>query len=224
MEYFKHIPLFSGMSEDQLQQIFQYSIERSYDKGSFIFHEGDSGEGFHFVISGKVKIVKSSDDGREHTIKILQPGDVFAEVLLFTVLPYPASAIAAEHSRVGVIKNSDLERLVLTNSQLALQLIKTLSQRLIYAQRKIRDLALNDVMSRTAETLASLAHDHGQRNAKGHIAILLDMPRQELANLVGTTRESVTRSLSSLKRDGLIDFDGRRITILDPEKLQSLSE
>ena len=171
-----------------------------------------------------MKVVKSSDDGREHTIKIMQPGDLFAEVLLFTTLPYPASAIAAENSRIGVIKNSDLEKLILSNSQLALQLIKTLSQRLIYAQRKIKDLALNDVTSRTAETLASLARDHGQRNAQGHIAILLDMPRQELANLVGTTRESVTRSLSSLKRDGLIDFDGRRITIIDPQRLRSPSE
>lgn len=224
MEYLKQIPLFAGMSDDQLRQIARNSIERSYSKGSFIFHEGDPGEGFHFVISGKVKVVKSSDDGREHTIKIMQPGDLFAEVLLFTTLPYPASAIAAENSRIGVIKNSDLEKLILSNSQLALQLIKTLSQRLIYAQRKIKDLALNDVTSRTAETLASLARDHGQRNAQGHIAILLDMPRQELANLVGTTRESVTRSLSSLKRDGLIDFDGRRITIIDPQRLRSPSE
>jgi CRP/FNR family transcriptional regulator len=224
MEYFDQIPLFAGMSEEQLKQIYRYSVERSYAKGSFIFFEGDPGEGFHFVISGKVKIVRGSDDGREHTIKILQPGDVFAEVLLFTALPYPATAVAAENSRVGMIKNSDLEKLILTNSQLALQLIKTLSQRLLYAQRKIKDLALNDVMSRTAETLAGLARDHGQRNDKGHIVILLDMSRQELANLVGTTRETVTRSLSSLKRDRLIDFDGRRITILDPDKLGALSE
>jgi CRP/FNR family transcriptional regulator len=224
MEYFHQIPLFAGMSEDQLKQIHRYSIERSYSKGSFIFQEGDPGEGFHFVISGKVKIVKGSDDGLEHTIKILQPGDVFAEVLLFTTLPYPATAVAAENSRIGMIKNSDLEKLILTNSQLALQLIKALSQRLIYAQRKIKDLALNDVMSRTAEILVSLARDHGHRDEKGHITLLLDMPRQELANLVGTTRESVTRSLSSLKRDNVIDFDGRRIIILEPEKLQSLSE
>lgn len=224
MEYFDQIPLFAGMSEDQLRQIHRFSVERTYNKGSFIFLEGDPGEGFHFVISGKVKIVKNSDDGREHTIKIMQPGDVFAEVLLFTPLPYPATAIAAENSRVGMIKNSDLEKLILTNSQLALQLIKTLSQRLIYAQRKIKDLALSDVMSRTVETLISLARDHGQSNEKGHVTILLEMPRQELANLVGTTRESVTRSLSSLKRDQLIDFDGRRIIILEPEKLQSLAE
>lgn len=224
MEYLQQIPLFQGMSSEQLQQIHQHSVERSYPKGAFIFHEGDHGEGFHFVISGKVKIVKGSDDGREHTIKIMQPGDVFAEVLLFTTLPYPATAVAAENCRVGIIKNTDLEKLILTNNQLALQLIKTLSQRLLYAQRKIKDLALSDVLSRTAETLLSLARDHGHQSEAGQITILVDMPRQELANLVGTTRESVTRTLSAMKRDGLIDFDGRRVVLLKPDKLATMTE
>ena len=224
MEYLQHIPLFQGMSAEQLQQIHHHSVERSYPKGAFIFFEGDPGEGLHFVISGKVKIVKGSDDGREHTIKIMQPGDVFAEVLLFTSLPYPATAVAAENSRIGMIKNSELEKLILTNNQLALQLIKSLSQRLLYAQRKIKDLALSDVLSRTAETLLSLARDHGQRNETGQITILVDMPRQELANLVGTTRESVTRTLSAMKRDGLVDFDGRRVILLKPEKLATMTE
>lgn len=224
MEYLRQIPLFSSMSDEQLQQIHKHSIERAYPKGSFIFLEGEPGQGFHFVISGKVKIVKSSDDGREHTIKFMQPGDVFAEVLLFSDLPYPATAVASEASRIGIIKNSDLEKLVLTNSQLALQLIKSLSQRLLYAQRKIKDLALSDVMSRTAETLLTLGREHGQQNGKGHVIIMLDMPRQELANLVGTTRESVTRMLSAMKRDKLIDFDGRRIIILQPDKLSSMTE
>lgn len=223
MQYLDQIPLFSGMSEEQLRQIVDHSIERTYARGSFIFFEGDPGEGFHFVISGKVKIVKMAADGREHTIKILHPGDVFAEVLLFTNLPYPATAVAAEAARIGMIKNSDLEKLVLSNSQLALQLIKALSQRLLYAQRKIKELALSDVLSRTVETLAGLAREHGRCNEKGQIVILLDLPRQELANLVGTTRESVTRSLGTLKRHGLIDFDGRRIIILDPQRLEAFS-
>lgn len=224
MEYLKQIPLFAGLTNEQLVQIHQYSIERSYPKGSVVFLEGDPGEGFHFVISGQIRIIKTSDDGREHTIKIMRPGEVFAEVLLFSNLPYPATAVSIENSKVGIIKNTDLEKLVLTNNQLALQLIKALSQRLLYAQRKIKELALSDVSSRTADTLLNLAREYGQRNAQGHIVIRLDMPRQELANLVGTTRESVTRTLSAMKRDGLIDFTGRQLTILAPDKLGRLSE
>ncbi|MDU4961044.1 MAG: Crp/Fnr family transcriptional regulator [Sporomusaceae bacterium] len=224
MRYLDQIPLFAGMSEEQFQQIYRHSIERTYAKGTVIFFEGDPGEGFHFVISGQVKIIKAAADGREHTIKIMQPGEVFAEVLLFSNLPYPATAVAADASRIGMIKNSDLEKLVLSNSQLALQLIKSLSQRLLYAQRKIRDLALSDVMSRTVETLIGLAREHGRTDESGRITILLDMPRQELANLAGTTRESVTRSLSALKRDGLIDFDRRRIVILDPKRLNACTK
>lgn len=224
MEYLKQIPLFSGLTNEQLAQIHQHSIERSYAKGAVLFFEGDPGEGFHFVISGQIRIVKTSDDGREHTIKIMHPGEVFAEVLLFSNLPYPATAVAAESAKVGVIKNSDLEKLILTNNQLALQLIKALSKRLLYAQRKIKELALSDVSTRTADTLLGLAREHGQQNEKGHIVINLDLPRQELANLVGTTRESVTRTLSAMKRDGLIEFTGRRLIILAPEKLGRLSE
>ena len=216
----RKIPVFAGLPDDLLRLIGSHTVERQISKGETIFHEGDPGEGFHYVIEGQVKIIKTSEDGREHIIKVMQAGDLFAEVLLFNALPYPATATAVDAVRVGVIRNADLERLVLGNNQLALQLIKALSQRLLYAQQKIKNLALDDVLSRTAEVLLRLATDQVGRERVPEIR--LDFSRQDLASLVGTTRETVTRTLSALKKDGIIDFEGSIIRLHDVQYLQSL--
>ncbi len=221
-EYLREIPVFAKLPEKQLEIIHNHTIERRFRKGMIVFLEGDTGEGFHYVKSGKVKVLRTSDDGREHIIKILGAGEIFAEVLMFNNQPYPATAVAVEPSCIGMIRNIDLEQLVLTNNELALQLIKALSQRLIYAQQKIKNLALNDVMSRTVEVLLRLSQEQGDIKDNGVIELALDLSRQDLANLVGTTRETVTRTLSSLKKDKLIDFDGQKIKILDVEYLRRL--
>ncbi len=224
VQYLRRIPVFADLPDEALLAIHQYTIERVYRRGTVIFFEGDKGEGFHYVKTGKVKIVKATGDGREHIIKILTPGDLFAEVLLFNSQPYPATAVAAEDACIGIIKNSDLERLVLGNNKLALQLIKALSQRLLYAQQKIKNLALGDVLARTAETLLRLGSEHGRLSEDGAIVIAIELSRQELANLVGTTRETVTRTLSALRKDKIVDIVGDKMVLLKPEKLRSYME
>jgi CRP/FNR family transcriptional regulator len=221
-EYLRKIPVFAELSAEQLEHIHRNIKERLYCRGAVIFFEGDAGEGFHYVKSGKVKIVKATDDGREHIIKLLIPGDIFAEVLLFNNQPYPATAIAVEDSTIGIIKNSDLERMILTNNLLALQLIKALSQRLLYAQQKIKNLALSDVLSRTAETLLRLGREHGSTGPNGEITVAMELTRQDLASLVGTTRETVTRTLGTLRKDKIIDFDGHKLVIVKPQQLMLL--
>jgi CRP/FNR family cyclic AMP-dependent transcriptional regulator len=222
LEYLKEIPVFLNLPDELLRMIHNHTIERRFRKGMIIFLEGDKGEGFHYVKSGKVKVLRTSDDGREHIIKILDAGEIFAEVLMFNNMPYPATAVAVEPSCIGMIRNVDLEQLVLANNVLALQLIKALSQRLIYAQQKIKNLALNDVMSRTVEILLRLSQEQGSKLEDGVIEIALDLSRQDLASLVGTTRETVTRTLSSLKKDKVIDFDGNKIRILNMDYLTHL--
>jgi CRP/FNR family transcriptional regulator len=224
IQYLKKIPVFADLPDDALLAIHRHSSERTYRRGAVIFFEGDPGEGFHYVKSGRVKIVKAAGDGREHIIKLLVPGDIFAEVLLFNSQPYPATAIAAEDAAVGSIRNADLERLVLANNKLALQFIKALSQRLLYAQQKITNLALGDVLARTAETLLRLGREHGRSGENGSVVIAVGLSRQELANLVGTTRETVTRTLSALRREKIIDFAGDDLVILRPEKLKNYTE
>lgn len=213
--------MFAALSDEQLAQVHKHAIERIYRKGMVIFMEGDTGEGFHYIKSGKVKIVKISDDGREHIIHILGPGDIFAGVVLFNQQPYPATAVTLEDSLIGIIRNSDMEQLASSNNQLVMQLIKAINQRLLYAQHKITNLALHDVTARTAEVILRLGREQGQQQGD-KIAVALKLSRQELASLVGTTRETVTRTLSALKKDKMIDFNGHTIIILDEKALVAL--
>ncbi len=224
IQYLRNIPIFAELTDAQLAEIHAKTAERLYHKETTIFLEGDPGVGFHYVQTGRVKIVKTSDDGREHIINMLGPGELFAEVLLFNTAPYPATAVAVEDSCIGVIRNSELEKLVMQNNALALQLIRELSRRLLFAQEKIKKLALSDVKTRTAAVLLKLIEQQGTEHPQGGVAVSLDFSRQDLAALVGTTRETVTRVLSALKKEQIIEIDGHRITILDLEALEIAGE
>lgn len=217
-EYLKHIPIFEELAPADLAAISEVTIERRYKKNMIIFMEGEPGEGFHYVKNGKVKIVKMASDGREHIINILGPGEVFAEVLLFNHGPYPATAVALEDSVIGIIKNMDLENVVAENSRIALHIIRVMNKKLLHVQLKIKTLALSDTLTRTAQILIRLSHQYG-RPVVGGIQIDVDMTRQDLANLVGTTRETVSRVLSSMKKDKVIDLVDQQILILDEKRL-----
>lgn len=223
LEYLKHLPIFEELAPADLAAINSVTTERRYKKNMIIFMEGEPGEGFHYVKRGKVKIVKMSQDGREHILAILGPGEVFAEVLLFNRGPYPATSVALEDSVIGVIKNMDLENVVAANARIALHIIRVLNQKLLHAQMKIKTLALSDTLARTAQILSRLSLQYGQRVPEG-IQINVDMTRQELANLVGTTRETVSRVLSSMKKDKVIDFADQQIIIKDEKRLNRYTE
>lgn len=222
-EYLKHLPIFEELAPADLAAISNVTLERRYKKNMIIFMEGEPGEGFHYVKSGKVKIVKMTQDGREHIINILGTGEVFAEVLLFNRGPYPATSVALEDSVIGIIKNVDLENVVAENSRIALHIIRVMSKKLIHAQMKIKTLALSDTFSRTAQILTRLSHQYG-RPIPGGVQIDVDMTRQDLANLVGTTRETVSRVLSSMKKDKVIEFSDQQIIILDVKRLDRYHE
>lgn len=220
LEYLRNIPIFEELPPADLAAINKVTIERRYKKNMIIFMEGEQGEGFHYIKSGKVKIAQIAQDGREHIINILGPGEVFAEVLLFNRGAYPATSVAIEDSVIGIIKNSDLENVVAENTRIALHIIRVMSKKLIHAQMKIKTLALSDTFSRTAQILVHLSQQYGRPTAGG-VQIAVDMTRQDLASLVGTTRETMSRVLSSMKKDKVIDFVEQQIIILDKKRLES---
>ena len=217
-QYIKKLTLFSELSDEDLEQIADISAERRYKKNLIIFMEGDPGEAFYYIKSGKVKIFRTYEDGREHIIHIFGDGEVFGEATLFTSIPYPASALVYEDSVIGVIRNADLEQLVRRNSEFALKIIKLLAKRLILTQQKIKDLTFNDVFARTASQLLTLAKDYGSKTEKG-VAIEMQLSRQELADMIGTTRETVSRAVSRFKKEKSILEDNDRIIVLDAAKL-----
>lgn len=219
-EYLARIPLFRDLPYEDLQAISQLARVRNYKKNMIIFMEGEPGEALYFVISGKVKVSMITKDGREQILHILQHGDVFAEVVLIDRGPYPASAEMIETGQIGMLMNDDIEEAIRKNPDLALKILKIMSKRLRLAQIQVRDLALKDTYGRLASMLLMLAKDHGEEIPEG-IKIDLPLSRQELANLIGTTRETVTRILGDLKKYNCIDLDKQVITIINKDKLKS---
>jgi len=216
------ISMFSDLNDSSLSKIMSIMHERSLKKGKILFMEGEPGDAFYFVISGKVKIYKTSSDGREHIIHIFGSGNVFGEVTLFSNVEYPATTEVLEDSRIGVIRNEELEKLIREDSNLALELIKILNKRLVIANVEIRNMAFNDTVQRTAAALIKLATNLGVKTQRG-IELNIDMTRQELAEVVGTARETVTRALSRLKKDKAIEVDDN-IIIKEIEKLEKWVE
>jgi len=220
MDFLRKIPFFEEISDEDLQLIADIMIERTYKKNRILFMEGEPSEAIFFVKSGKVKIYKTSEDGREHILDIASPGDIFAEVVLFNKVPYPATAELIEDGEIAFIRNKDLEDLLRRKPDFAIAIITILNKRLIEAQAQIKSLALRDTYSRTAWTLLKLAEEHGRKKPEG-IELDLNISRQELASMVGTTRETVTRILTSFKKYKILELDRQSIIIKDPEGLKS---
>lgn len=221
IKYLKKIPLFFGLSDEQLLEISQLILERSYKKGRIIFMEGEPGEAIYILKSGLVKLTKRLEDGREHILHFVHAGEVFAEVVLFDGGNYPATSEVQEDSVVGVLRNKDIERLISKNPLIAVEMLRIMSRRLRTAQEKVMNLALHDTARRLAFALLKMAEDHGIKKSKG-IVINMSLTNQELANLTGSSRETVNRMLNSFKRAGAIDVDRQQIVILDKAKLEDL--
>ena len=219
LAFLKEIPYFNGISDDELKAIADIMIERTLPRGSLLFMEGEFGEAVHFVMEGKVKIYKTSEDGREHILYIAVPGDIFAEVILFNEVNYPATAEILEQARIAIIRNEDLEKVLKDHPAMAVAIIKVLNKRLIDAQQQVKSLALHNTHGRTAEMLIRLAMEHGSKTENG-MELDLVISRQELANMVGTTRETVTRVLMAFKKYKLIEIDKNIIRITQPDKLK----
>ncbi|HRU42373.1 MAG TPA: Crp/Fnr family transcriptional regulator [Candidatus Diapherotrites archaeon] len=218
-DYLRQISIFSELEGEFLEKIYKISRVRKYEKGRIIFMEGEPGEAFFYIKSGLVKISKLSRDGREHILHVLNEGHVFAEVTLFSNTEYPATAEVLEDAEIGIIKNEDLEKVIKENPDLSLQMIKYLNKRLVEAHMKIRNLALYDTYERTAQALVKLAEDYGRKSSKG-VNLDINISRQELANIVGTTRETVIRALTAFKKERLIGIEKNTITIIDLESLK----
>lgn len=223
IEYLRNVPVFENLPPEDLAIINQASIERKYKKNETIFVEGEPGEGFYYVKSGKVKIIKLSMDGREHIINILGPSEVFAEVLLFNKGPYPATAIAVEESCVGIIRNSELEAVIINHPRVAMNIIQVMSKKLLFIQKKVKSLAFSDSYAKIAQTVENLAVSHGKETCHG-LEIDSGITRQDIANLAGTTRETVSRVFSVMKKDKVLEGDERRIIVLDLNGLRRYYE
>jgi len=207
--------MFSSLNEDELAELSKLAIERNFKPDEFVFWEGDAPDYFYIVVEGRIKIAKYSSSGKEFIIAFFGPSEMFGEVAVFEVKPYPASAQAVADTKVLVIKKADFLSFLATRPQVALEIINVLGGRLRDAQSRLKDLAGERVEQRIAMTLLMLSSKLGPT---------LPFTRQEIANMAGTTTETAIRVTSQLKERGLIRSIRGKIIILDETKLRLLSE
>ncbi|MFA6450673.1 MAG: Crp/Fnr family transcriptional regulator [bacterium] len=197
-EALKKVPLFSNLSASELESLSKEASIREYEKNETIIHKQDEGDSFFSLVSGRVKVVLTDDEGKEFIVGILQPLEFFGEMALLDGEPRSASVVAIEKTEVIVLKREDFLRQFTTNPEMAKKVIAVLGKRLRHANEHIESLVFLDVCGRLARVLLDLAAETGKEMDDG-IEFTVSHSRTELANLVGTTRETLTRALKTLE-------------------------
>ena len=219
LDHIARVPLFEGLPPEQIEDLAMIVTDQTFGKGEAIFSEGEDADGFYVVITGRVKIFKLSPDGKEQILHFFGPGEPFGEVPVFTGQHFPASAEVMEESRVFFFPRKSFVDLIKRNPSLALNMLAILSKRLRRFAALIDDLSLKEVPGRLAAYLLYLSDQN--RGAK---VLELAVTKAQLASLLGTIPETLSRILGKLSSQGLIESDGRRIRIMDREGLRDLAE
>lgn len=213
------IPLFQGLAADHCQQLASIVVNKPFRRGQTIFSEGDDGDGFYVVASGRVKVFKLSHEGKEQILHILGAGEPFGEVPVFSGEHFPAHAEAMEETRVFFFPRAAFVELIKKNPSLALNMLAMLSRRLRRFTVLIEDLSLKEVPGRLSAYLLYLSE---AKNKSDNLT--LDISKTQLASLLGTIPETLSRILARMSAEELIQSDGQRsITILDREGLEELA-
>lgn len=213
------VPIFAGLAENELAFLIQRSVPRHYSAGEIVFSEGEACSGLYVVESGHVRIFKSSSGGREHVLSVDGPSSSIAELPVFDGGNYPASVAAIDDATLLFISKQDFQALCLAHPQVALKVLRVVGARLRRLVGIIEELSFTTVRHRLASFLLRLARKEGERKGEG-IAILLPASNQEFAAQIGTVRELVSRNLSRLQAEGILEVDGRNVVIRDLKALE----
>ncbi len=217
-EHLADIPIFNGLTQAEYDELAAIIADKTYKRGQIIFSEGDPGTGFYVVVEGRIKIYKLSMEGKEQILHLWGPGEPFGEVALFTGQNFPAYAEPMEKTRVFYIPRQAFADLIEKNPSLALNMLATLSMRLHRFANLIEDLSLKEVSGRLASHFINLSRQ--QNDAE---TITLDLAKGQLASLLGTIPETLSRTLTRMVRQGLINTDGPKIEIINRDELEKLA-
>jgi CRP/FNR family transcriptional regulator/CRP/FNR family cyclic AMP-dependent transcriptional regulator len=211
-ELLRAVPIFSELTDQDITSLARHAIRRRYPKDAVIFFENEEGDFFFMILEGRIKVTILGDDGREVILSMLGQGDFFGEMALLDNEPRSATAIAVEESELLSLHRNDFQAVLSDNRSIMGALIRILTARLRRANHQISTLALLDVYGRVARVIVDTARDEGKRLKDGRIAFRR-ATHQEIANRIGTTRETVTRMLKDLERQGMIHIEGREIIV-----------
>lgn len=216
-------PLFTSLSEDELQALRRRVATKQYDRGEILFGEGDACRGLYIVSSGKIRIFKLSASGREQTLAIEGAGSSFAELPVFDGGNYPASATASEGAEVLFISRKYFQDFCREHPEVGLKVIAVVGSRLRRLVGIIEDLSFTTVRQRLIALIVRLAKTSTARSSEG-VHVELTKSQQDLAAELGTVRELISRNLGRLQAEGYVDVNGRSIVVKDLAALKREQE
>ncbi len=216
LDFLRNVSLFESLDQQELEALSDVTFTRTFSKDNVIILAEEEGDTLFILKKGKVKVSIVSEGGREVILSLLGPGSVFGELSLLDGKPRSANVVATEETDLLMLRRADFLQLIYKTPQIATALLAELATRMRKTDRQIEGLDLLDVTSRISDTLLQLATEQGAETADG-VTIESRPTHQELANMSGTTRETVSRVLKRLEGQGYINRNGRKITILREE-------
>ena len=222
VDFLTRVPIFTNLSPEQLQSLPGKLHRRHFHRGEVIFHQEDPADRIHIIVTGTVKISITSEDGRERDIALFQPSDCFGEMALLDGSNRSATATAVEETETMALYRQDFLDYLSENPEVASDVNSLLIQRLRNSNEMLGDMVFLDVPTRVAKQLLTLAETYSDESESG-ASIVVPMGQDELARLVGASRETVSRALNSYRRLGILDTAHRRITITDLPRLEKMA-
>lgn len=220
-ESLRNVPLFRDFDEAELTEVSRLTTTRRYAKHQIIFREGEPGQTFYLILSGSVAVVRATPDGRETILSILKERDFFGEMSVFDTSVRAASVRTMTETEVAVIAREDFLSLIDRNPRIGRLLVISLSERLRQANKLIASTTSQDIRSRLASLLLNLISNFGEPVPNG-TRITLRLTNQEMANMIGTTRETVNRTLNRFWDEHLVDMRTSHVVVTDVARLRSM--
>ncbi len=212
-------PLFAGLAPEHQQELRSQMAEVRLARGQALFREGDPGDRLYVVLQGKVKLGRHAADGRENLLAVMGPGEMFGELSLFDPGPRTATASAITETTLRGLGHTDLQPWLTEHPEVAAQLLAALARRLRRTNEAMADLVFSDVPGRVAKALLDLAKKFGVEADDG-LRVTHDLTQEELAQLVGASRETVNKALADFAGRGFLRLEGRGVVILDLDRLR----
>jgi CRP/FNR family cyclic AMP-dependent transcriptional regulator len=219
--FLANVPIFSELDQETLEKIVKSGVIQSYKRNSVILSEEDSGSALFVIAEGKVKVSRSSNDEKEVILAILNESDFFGEMSLLDGMTRSATVTAVEDSKLFIIQRTEFLDLLKQYPDVSIALLTELTKRFRASSMKIKALSLKDAEGKVATVLLQLADDIGK--IRQGIVEIDHLPfQQELANMAGTSRETISRTLHSFAKKGYIELDGSKLRIIDYEKFKEM--
>ena len=215
-------PLFGGMDADSARSLIEQMTRIELNRGEVVFNEGDEGQAMYIIVKGKVKLARTARDGRENLLGLLGVGDMMGELSVFDPGPRVSRAHAVEDSVVYELPKAVLDRWLDDHLEMSRHLLRALAQRIRRLSNSMADLVFSDVPGRVAKAILDLGHRFG-RMERGHVTVRHGLTQEELAQLVGASRETVNKALAEFASRGWIDVHIGAVDVYEPERLRARS-